>query len=132
MTSREGESRRSSVRALNVRPQTPTVLPSTLPPAAATILAAVRSYCSTLTWITPDSRPKSYPASSAIFTNARVSFGKQLCATRPYDETTVPEAGTSTEYTSPENERRSVETTRTQHAFFSLGRYPVGAILFAW
>ena len=35
------------------------------------------------------SRSNSYPASLAIFSNARVSLGKQLWATSPYEVTIV-------------------------------------------
>ena len=52
-----GESRRSSVPALNVRPSTPTVTPRNPAPggrpAAARTLATIRRRCSSLTSMTP-------------------------------------------------------------------------------
>ena len=56
------------MRALNVRPHTASVTPSTEPPTMSTTLSATRSNCSSLTAITPSSRSKSYPASSAMRT----------------------------------------------------------------
>ena len=53
MIASDGDSRRSSVRALNVRPHTPIVLPSTSPPAASTTFPVTRSNCSSLTAMTP-------------------------------------------------------------------------------
>ena len=55
----DGESRRSSVRALKVRPQTARVLPAIVPPQARRTLATMRSRCSSLTVTTPRNRPKS-------------------------------------------------------------------------
>ena len=78
MIASDGDSRRSSVRALNVRPHTAITLPATSPPAAAWILSVTRSNCSSLTATTPSRRSKSYPASAAILSSARVSLGKQL------------------------------------------------------
>ena len=78
MIATDGDSRRSSVRALNVSPQTAIVHPATSPPAASMILSVTRSNCSSLTAITPSSRSKEYPASVAIFSKARESLGKQL------------------------------------------------------
>jgi hypothetical protein len=46
-----GRARRSDVPALNVRPQTATAMPSSDPPAAAAILATIRSCCWSLTLI---------------------------------------------------------------------------------
>ena len=63
MIASDGDSRRSSVRALNVSPQRRSCCRSTSPPAASTILSVTRSNCSSLTAITPSSRSKEYPAS---------------------------------------------------------------------
>ena len=59
MTDSDGDSRRSSVRALNVSPHTPMRLPSTEPPASSTIFEATRCSCSSFTVTTPLSRSKS-------------------------------------------------------------------------
>ena len=72
--------------------------------------------------MTPRSSPKSYPASSAMCTIARVSFGKQLWATNPKDVTIVCESGTSSEYTVPQNGRLTASVTRTHAAFFESRR----------
>ena len=78
ITASDGLSRRSSVRALKVSPQTVTLHPCNDPPTMASTLSATRSNWALLTSITPRSSPKSYPASSAMCTRARESFGKQL------------------------------------------------------
>ncbi len=59
MTSMAGESRRSSVRALNVSPQAATSHPSSEVPTMRSTLSAMRSYCSSLTAMTPRNRLKS-------------------------------------------------------------------------
>jgi hypothetical protein len=56
---RLGESRRSSVLALKVRPQTAMVAPSTEPPHAVTTLATTRESCSSLDAMAPASSEKS-------------------------------------------------------------------------
>ena len=56
---RLGESRRSSVLALKVRPHTATVAPSTEPPQAASTLDTTRASCSSLEAMAPASSEKS-------------------------------------------------------------------------
>ena len=56
---RLGESRRSSVLALKVRPQTPTVTPSSAPPHAASTLATTRASCCSLLAMAPAKSEKS-------------------------------------------------------------------------
>ena len=64
------------MRALNVSPHTPTRAPRNTPSAARRTLATTRSNWASLTANTPSNNSNRYPASCAIRTNARVSFGK--------------------------------------------------------
>ena len=63
--------------ALNVRPQAATGTPSSEPPASRRIFSIIRSCWTRFTSTTPSRRLKSYPARTAVWSSAAVSFGKQ-------------------------------------------------------
>ena len=66
----------SSVPGLKVRPSTAMVLPCTLPPQAAMILAPIDALRASLTWTVASTSREEAPASWAIRISASVSLGK--------------------------------------------------------
>ena len=73
---RLGASRMSSVFGLKVRPSTANVFPATLPPQALTIFSAILRLRVSFTATTCSTIEIGAPASWAVRTKARQSFGK--------------------------------------------------------